>query len=202
MSAQMAIVIVTGNTVDLLGAGCASIIHLSAGDSSVRVTPGVAKFSVNQQSPAYRSGYECQSGANTVAEHVLDRLPFTPDAQVGSPSGECRLKESVAARASLLATDVLAITTGTSGAFHFDLVPDLRPSGVQSGNGGGMIVDPAIDLADAIAANPMAFGPAHVARLRATGMDNRAIADLIDAASFFVLANRPVLWPGEPAATA
>ena len=45
---------------------------------------------------------------------------------------------------------------------------------------------------------PMAFGPAHVARLRATGMDELAIADTIQAAAFFNWANRLMLSLGEP----
>ena len=45
---------------------------------------------------------------------------------------------------------------------------------------------------------PMTFGPAHVARLRATGMDELAIADAIQAAAFFTWANRLMLSLGEP----
>ena len=46
---------------------------------------------------------------------------------------------------------------------------------------------------------PMTFGPAHVARLRAAGMDDLAIADAIQAAAFFNWANRLMLSLGEPA---
>ena len=45
---------------------------------------------------------------------------------------------------------------------------------------------------------PMSFGPAHVARLRATGMDDLSSADTIQAASFFNWANRLMLSLGEP----
>jgi alkylhydroperoxidase domain protein len=45
---------------------------------------------------------------------------------------------------------------------------------------------------------PMTFGPAHVARLRAAGLDDLAIADAIQAASFFNWANRLMLSLGEP----
>jgi alkylhydroperoxidase domain protein len=45
---------------------------------------------------------------------------------------------------------------------------------------------------------PMRFGPAHVARLRAAGMDELAIADAIQAAAFFNWANRLMLSLGEP----
>lgn len=45
---------------------------------------------------------------------------------------------------------------------------------------------------------PMRFGPAHVARLRAAGLDELAIADAIQAAAFFNWANRLMLSLGEP----
>ena len=45
---------------------------------------------------------------------------------------------------------------------------------------------------------PMTFAPAHVARLRAAGMDELAIADAIQAAAFFNWANRLMLSLGEP----
>lgn len=45
---------------------------------------------------------------------------------------------------------------------------------------------------------PMTFGPAHVARLRAAGLDDLSIADAIQAASFFNWANRLMLSLGEP----
>ena len=45
---------------------------------------------------------------------------------------------------------------------------------------------------------PMTFGPGHVARLRAAGMDELAIADAIQAAAFFNWANRLMLSLGEP----
>jgi len=50
----------------------------------------------------------------------------------------------------------------------------------------------------ALAATPVAFGPEHVARLRKAGMDDFAIADIIQAASFFNWANRLMLSLGEP----
>jgi alkylhydroperoxidase domain protein len=54
----------------------------------------------------------------------------------------------------------------------------------------------------ALGATPIAFGPAHVERLRRVGLDDLAIADLIHAASFFNWANRLMLSLGEPAAAA
>ena len=55
--------------------------------------------------------------------------------------------------------------------------------------------------AAALAATPIAFGAEHVARLRRAGLDDLAIADVIQAAAFFNWANRLMLSLGEPAAT-
>jgi alkylhydroperoxidase domain protein len=54
----------------------------------------------------------------------------------------------------------------------------------------------------ALAATPPAFGPEHVERLRQSGLDDLAIADVIQAAAFFNWANRLMLSLGEPAAAA
>ncbi|MGA9865844.1 MAG: M20 family metallopeptidase [Acetobacteraceae bacterium] len=51
-----------------------------------------------------------------------------------------------------VAPETPTIATGTRGTFHFDLVVALRPGGVHSGHWGGLIADPAIVLAHAIAA--------------------------------------------------
>ena len=84
--------------------------------------------------------------------------------ETGEESGSKGLSEIVAANKERLAADVLlasdgprsnsavpTISTGTRGSFHFDLVVDVRPGGVHSGNWGGMTTDPAIVLAHAIA---------------------------------------------------
>ena len=78
--------------------------------------------------------------------------------------GSQGLRDFVAAHARELAADVLiasdgprvasdtiTLSTGTRGTFHFDLVVDIRPGGVHSGNWGGMTTDPAIVLSHAIA---------------------------------------------------
>ena len=56
-----------------------------------------------------------------------------------------------------------------------------------------------VAAAVALTAIPMTFGPEHVKRLRATGMDDLAISDIIQAASFFNWANRLMLSLGEAA---
>ena len=54
----------------------------------------------------------------------------------------------------------------------------------------------------ALTAIPITFGTDHVTRLRRTGLDDRAIADVIQGAAFFNWANRLMLSLGEPAAQA
>ena len=52
----------------------------------------------------------------------------------------------------------------------------------------------------ALTSTPIAFGPEHVDALRGVGLDDWAIVDVINAASFFNWANRLMLSLGEPAA--
>ncbi len=51
----------------------------------------------------------------------------------------------------------------------------------------------------ALTSIPIDFGPDHIERLRAAGLDDLAILDVINAASFFNWANRLMLSLGEPA---
>lgn len=53
--------------------------------------------------------------------------------------------------------------------------------------------------AAALTATPPSFGAEHVARLRTTGLDDLAILDVVQSASFFGWANRLMLSLGEPA---
>jgi alkylhydroperoxidase domain protein len=54
----------------------------------------------------------------------------------------------------------------------------------------------------ALTATPIAFGPEHVRRLRAAGLEDPAIADIIQSAAFFNWANRLMLALGEPVSEA
>jgi alkylhydroperoxidase domain protein len=54
----------------------------------------------------------------------------------------------------------------------------------------------------ALTATPIAFGTEHVRRLRAAGLDDADMVDVIHAASFFNWANRLMLSLGEPAPVA
>jgi uncharacterized peroxidase-related enzyme len=53
----------------------------------------------------------------------------------------------------------------------------------------------------ALTATPIVFGTAHVTRLRAAGLDDAEIVDVINGAAFFNWANRLMLSLGEPAQT-
>jgi alkylhydroperoxidase domain protein len=55
-----------------------------------------------------------------------------------------------------------------------------------------------VAAAVALGSTPVAFGPEHVERLRGAGLDDLAIADVIQAAAFFNWANRLMLSLGEP----
>jgi alkylhydroperoxidase domain protein len=50
----------------------------------------------------------------------------------------------------------------------------------------------------ALTETPVPFGPKHIDALRAVGLDDEAIVDVINAASFFNWANRLMLSLGEP----
>jgi alkylhydroperoxidase domain protein len=66
---------------------------------------------------------------------------------------------------------------------------------VDLGERWNAIVEAAVDLT----VTPIRFGDAHVLRLRAAGLDDEAISDLIHASAFFNWANRLMLSLGEPA---
>ncbi len=52
----------------------------------------------------------------------------------------------------------------------------------------------------ALSSTPSTFGPEHIEQLRAQGLDDLAIADVIQGAAFFNWANRLMLSLGEPQA--
>jgi uncharacterized peroxidase-related enzyme len=56
------------------------------------------------------------------------------------------------------------------------------------------------DAAAALTETPLAFVPAHVERLRAVGLDDLEIADVVHGAAFFNWANRLMLSLGRPVA--
>ena len=58
--------------------------------------------------------------------------------------------------------------------------------------------DAVVAASAAITATPSTFGASHIAALRAAGLDDAEIVDVINAASFFNWANRLMLSLGEP----
>lgn len=62
----------------------------------------------------------------------------------------------------------------------------------------GPLWDAVVSSAVALTATPPRFGAGHVETLRAQGLDDLAIADLIHSAAFFNWANRLMLTLGEP----
>jgi alkylhydroperoxidase domain protein len=59
-----------------------------------------------------------------------------------------------------------------------------------------------VAAAVALTATPIAFGTSHIMKLRAVGLDDAEIVDVINAAAFFNWANRLMLSLGEPCVTA
>jgi len=57
------------------------------------------------------------------------------------------------------------------------------------------------DAVVALTATPVRFGPEHLAALRASGLDEVAILDVINSGAFFNWANRLMLSLGEPTAS-
>jgi len=55
-----------------------------------------------------------------------------------------------------------------------------------------------VAAAVALTETPGSFGAEHVRRLRAAGLDDAAVADVIQGAAFFNWANRLMLSLGEP----
>ncbi len=123
----------------------------------------------------YGRGAADNKGQHAINLHALEavlaerggRLGFNVKLllETAEERGSQGLRQFVAAQAAALGADVLiasdgprvasgtaTISTGTRGTFHFDLLVDVRPGGVHSGNWGGMTTDPAIVLAHALAA--------------------------------------------------
>jgi acetylornithine deacetylase/succinyl-diaminopimelate desuccinylase-like protein len=110
--------------------------------------------------------------------------------EVGSPG----LRRTCEARAESLRADVLiasdgprlrsdqpTLFLGSRGAFNFDLVVDLRVGAHHSGNWGGLLANPGVVLANAIASMIDARGRILVAGLRAPPIPpsvRRALADI------------------------
>ncbi len=120
---------------------------------------------------------------------------YNPDA--GLPRAE---RELAAAATSRFNGCIYCASVHARFAAHFSKraedVQRLLDEGV--GTGLGARWDAIVAAAVALAATPIAFGEAHVTQLRAVGLDDAAIADMIGSAAFFNWANRLMLSLGEP----
>ena len=135
--------------------------------------------------------------------------------EMGEETGSKGLAELVAQHKSAFAADVLiasdgprvkperpTLSLGCRGALNFDLVCDLREGAHHSGNWGGLIANPGIILAHALASITGAQGELLVKALQAPPMSaavREALADVeVDAG-----ANGPSIdaWWGEPGQT-
>jgi len=117
--------------------------------------------------------------------------------ETGEETGSPGLREFCAANKDLLKADVLlasdgprlspdspTLFMGTRGALNFDLTIDLREGGHHSGNWGGLLANPGIILAHAIASITSATGEILVPELRPPEMPDSirdAISGLIIA---------------------
>ncbi|MCL4768496.1 MAG: M20 family metallopeptidase [Hyphomicrobiaceae bacterium] len=129
----------------------------------------------------------------SVLEERGGRLGFNAKfmMEMGEEAGSKGLNELVEARREEFAADVLiasdgprtrperpSLTLGCRGAVNFDLVCDLRQGGHHSGNWGGLIANPAIVLANAIASIVGPTGQLLVEELRAPPM-SKAVRDAL-----------------------
>jgi acetylornithine deacetylase/succinyl-diaminopimelate desuccinylase-like protein len=113
--------------------------------------------------------------------------------EMGEEAGSKGLAELVAAHKSAFAADVLVasdgprvkperptMTLGCRGAINFDLVCDLRDGGHHSGNWGGLIANPGVILANALASVVGPEGQLLVPALKAPAMSAAVKAALTD----------------------
>ncbi len=123
---------------------------------------------------------------------------YNPDA--GLPRGE---REFAAAATSRFNGCIFCASVHSRFAAHF--LDD--PAEVQRLLDGGVEAELSprhraiVDATTALTRTPIAFGAEHVAALRAAGLDDQSIADLVHASAFFNWANRLMLSLGEPDAT-
>ncbi len=152
----------------------------------------------------YGRGTADNKGQHTLNMAALDavrserggRLGFNAKfiIEMGEEAGSKGLAELVGAHKADFAADVLiasdgprvtperpTMTLGCRGAINFDLACDLREGGHHSGNWGGLIANPALILANAIASIVGPTGALLVESLRAPAMSKsvrEALADV------------------------
>jgi alkylhydroperoxidase domain protein len=113
-------------------------------------------------------------------------------------------RELAAAAASRVNGCVFCASVHARFAAHYsqrpDLVDRLLTEGVDADLGERW--NAIVDAAAALTVTPVRFGTAHVARLRAAGLDDLEISDVVHGAAFFNWANRLMLSLGRPVAPA
>lgn len=111
-------------------------------------------------------------------------------------------RELAAAAASRVNGCVFCASVHARFAAHYSRRPDLIDQLLTRGVGAdlGERWNAIADAAAALTVTPIAFGAEHVERLRAAGLDDLEISDLVHAAAFFNWANRLMLSLGRPVA--
>ena len=135
--------------------------------------------------------------------------------EMGEETGSAGLKELVAENRELLEADVLiasdgprvsmdrpTISLGCRGAMNFDLVADFRNGGHHSGNWGGLIADPGLVLANALASIVSQTGELLVPALKAVPMSD-AVRETLEDIEIDGGDDGPEIdtWWGEPGLT-
>ncbi|MEW2008016.1 alkylhydroperoxidase domain protein [Microbacterium sp. NPDC078814] len=134
------------------------------------------------------------------ARTLVDKDIFYNTAE-GLPRAERELAATAASRRNGC---VFCASVHSRFAAHHGKRPEdvdaLLTEGVDAdlGERWNAIVAAAVALTD----TPRAFGAAHIARLRAAGLDDLEIADVVHGAAFFNWANRLMLSLGRPVAPA
>ena len=130
---------------------------------------------------------------------TLTDLDIFYNAADGLPRAE---RELAAATTSRLNGCVFCASVHTNFAVREDptiagAITALVDDGVSADLGDERL-DAVVAAVAALSATPIAFDEGHIERLRAAGLDDLAIIDLINGGSFFSWANRLMLSLGEP----
>lgn len=132
------------------------------------------------------------------ARTLVDKDVFYNTAE-GLPRAE---RELAAAAASRVNGCVFCASVHARFAAHHakspELIDRLLAEGIDAELGDRW--DAIVAAAAALTATPLAFEATHVARLRAVGLDDLEIADVVHGAAFFNWANRLMLSIGRPVA--
>ncbi|MBW9095570.1 alkylhydroperoxidase domain protein [Microbacterium jejuense] len=132
------------------------------------------------------------------ARTLVDKDIFYNTAE-GLPRAE---RELAAAAASRVNGCVFCASVHARFAAHFSKAPELVDRLLDEGIDAdlGERWNAIVAAAAALTATPLAFDETHVASLRAVGLDDLEIADVIHGAAFFNWANRLMLSIGRPVA--